>query len=176
MQRSPSLESFVSLLLGFTLALPTAAAASSPVPEVVAETDDEDDPRLQEAQALHGQGQAAYETYDYSSAIAAWTKAYARIEGHPRADQIRHAVVYNLAAARMAQYRVDGDRSQLGLAKKLLEKYSEALGRDAQSELAQVEGKIAEIEALLGENEARAPEPSPPVAPAPPLVDRPPEK
>lgn len=170
-----SLRRAAAVLVGFALAIPNAAAAAPA--QVVDSTGDENDPRLVEAQALHDQGQAAYETYDYPAAIAAWTRAYARIEGHPRAEQIRHAVVYNLAAARMAQFRVDEDKSQLELAKRLLTKYSEALDRDAQSERAQVTGKIAEIDALLGEGDAE-PESTPPPVVVPPTGDddRPPDR
>jgi hypothetical protein len=168
----------VASLVGLMLAVPNVQAASEPTAVEAPGTgsQEEHDPRLDEARRLHDQGQAAYETYDYPSAITAWTKAYASIEGHPRADQIRHAVVYNLAAARMAQYRVDGDETQLGLAKRLLVKYSEALDRDAQAERAQVQGKIAEIDALLDTKE-ETPSPSPP-APVvePPMQDEPPPR
>jgi hypothetical protein len=120
---------------------------------------------------LHREAQAAYETYDYQTAIIAWTRAYERIEGHPRADEIRQGVVYNLAAARMAQYRIDGDRSQLVRAKRLLERYAEALDRGAQAEHAQVAGKIAEIDILLEPQRERDAAPSR-TSPPPQTADR----
>jgi hypothetical protein len=150
------------------LAAPAGARAAPEKLEVEAS-----DPRIDEARAMHREALAAYETYDYLSAIAAWTRAYERVEGHPLADEIRQGVVYNLAAARMAQHRIDGDGAQLVLAKRLLERYAQALDRGAQAEHAQVAGKIAEIDILLRASREAAPAPRPADGSVTPSADQP---
>jgi hypothetical protein len=163
-----------SLALGVALAVavPTHAAIAA---EPTAATTSDDDEQLREAQQLYREGLAAFETYDYPAAIEAWTRAYERVEGHPRSDQIRNGLVYNLAAARVAQYRIDGDRTQLRLAQQLLARYRGAVEHDA-SERAQIDAKLAEVEALLAEDEddESATLPEPVATPAAPPRDAPP--
>jgi tetratricopeptide (TPR) repeat protein len=154
--------------------LPAAAAAAPVVAAIgVARTSQPDadgtDP-LTESKGLYQDGKSKYDLFDYDGAIDAWSKAYAVVPESEDARPIRNALVFNLAVAQRKAFDLDGDVTRLKKAKLLIERYlkeyQQLYGIDPNTaeETAESRAKLAEIEALLAEREAK-PEPVPPPGP-----------
>lgn len=112
------------------------------------------DPAADEARALFEDGQAKYETHDYSGAIEAFTAAYAKAEQIDDADLRDEALArlaFNLARAHASAYDIDEDAEHLSLARRLLADFrghERALGRDpdADTDLQRLERELTERE------------------------------
>lgn len=133
---------------------------------------------MEEARTLYDKGKAAYETFQYQTAIDLWTEAYSKIpEDQPG---IRNRMVYNIAAAQEKQYDVDKNVAHLRQAVLQLEswvKNFKAMYKktpETAEEVAKAEARIDELEAKIAAIESgAAPEPpgeasdDPATAPAP---------
>jgi len=126
----------------------TALAASGPESQA-------EDP-LAEAQRLYQEGRARFDTIDYLGAIDLWTKAYALVRESEETQEIRAALVYNIASARVEAYKVDGEIRHLHQAKFLLKKYLREFDEihgsgswDSFEESAKITKKLQEIDAQI---------------------------
>jgi hypothetical protein len=97
------------------------------------------DPDVQ-ARELFEDGQAKYDTHDYSGAIEAFTAAYRHAEQIDDAtlrDEVLARLGFNLARAHVSAYDVDHDDEHLVLARRLLADFrghERELGRDPDSD------------------------------------------
>jgi tetratricopeptide (TPR) repeat protein len=155
----------VALAVGLTgvqtRAAPRNRRPPPPVPTEPAPAPAEETP-LQRAEQLFRRGVARYEIAKYDEAVQLWTEAYEILEPTLDNKAIRNDLVYNIARAQVEAYRIDHDTRRLRQAKQLLERYLEVYrelaGTDEPSapEVAQAEGRIAEIDAMIREAEQAA--------------------
>lgn len=145
---------------------PETQGPAEPTPETTTTPDVVEDERLVSATEMFAQGVASFETLDYLEAIRMWTQAYRTVEGLDTADTIQSALTFNIAEARMRQFKIDGQTTHLAQATALLERYRESLSDDDDEGQRQIREKLAEI-AELEANVADAgvvvvpPEPTP---------------
>lgn len=132
------------LVLAGVLAL-RIAPPPSPSPEATAE-------------ALFRDGEARYETHDYTGAIEAFTAAYAEAQDIADVllrDEVLSRLAFNLGRAHVDAFDVDGDVQHLVLARKLIADYrghERALGRDPDddTDVLRLEADLAERERSTG--------------------------
>jgi hypothetical protein len=132
-----------------TLVLCLPAAVAPLAPQVAWAGPAVEDPGLAEARELYAKGKAAYETFQYETAIDLWTEAYGKLP----ADQagIRNRMVYNIATAQEKQYDIDKNLDRLRQAVLLLETWSvnfKAMYKataETRAEVERAEARIAEL-------------------------------
>jgi len=107
-----------------TAIAPAAAAAGS---EDAAGPVATEDSQLEEARRLYAEGEARFDTADYSTSIELWTKAFTIVPDSPDAARIKALLIYNIATARERSYEVTGDVSHLRQAKILMEGYAASI-------------------------------------------------
>jgi hypothetical protein len=123
------------------------------------------DPDVQ-ARELFEDGQAKYDTHDYSGAIEAFTAAYRhaeQIEDATVRDEALARLGFNLARAHVSAYDVDQDDEHLMLARRLLADFrghERELGRDPDSDT-----DVQRLEAELAARERKRDEAATAVSP-----------
>ncbi|PRP95545.1 hypothetical protein ENSA5_38280 [Enhygromyxa salina] len=161
-------------------ALSTCAClvAASLVPSLASAAQAED-PAAPEAEAMFRRGQAKYETADYNGAIELWTEAYALVDPSPENASIKALLMYNLAQAHIRAYELDQNAIHLKQAQQLLESFRSNLKvlydnpTQLKEESAKADMRLAEVEAMLAELEAKdeAKDEEPPAVEPPPVVE-----
>jgi tetratricopeptide (TPR) repeat protein len=140
-----------------------------------------EDSSTADAEAIFRRGQTKYETADYNGAIELWTEAYGLIDSTPENASIKALLIYNLAQAHVKAYELDAQEIHLKQAQQLLISFRNnlALLYDEPAQLAEetatVEGKLAEIDAMItaleqakaAAAEQNKPEPEPEPEPEP---------
>lgn len=104
------------------------------------------------ARDAYEEGKVAYETADYIVAVDKFTESFAAADEISEPDlqtQVKSALYYNLGAAQLYAYDLDGDRTRLGKSKDLLNKYLEA-NPDMSDE------EREEVNALIAKGDAKA--------------------
>jgi hypothetical protein len=170
----------VSLLAAVSVAIaaPAAARAGDATGAVQPEDDD-----LARAKSLHEKAQTRYEMFDYVGAIDAWMEAYALLRADGNTREIRNAIVWNIATARIKAYEQDREvkhlHQGLQLMRKYLQEHLDLYGdrEDARAEKDKIQKKVDELGALIKQSEKDDP---PPTAPFPAATaagsDKPPPK
>ncbi|WP_146155255.1 hypothetical protein, partial [Enhygromyxa salina] len=116
---------------------------------------------LAEAKALNKEAEIKYQTAEYEAALALWKRAFAILPDTEDTRTIRNALVYNIAEAHSRAYEVSRNPTHLRKAKILLESYREnhtqLYGDEpaAVQERAQASDRIAQLEQMLADSEAR---------------------
>ncbi len=141
---------------------PARVRAAPPTPPSPPPQETNTDTPLARAEVLYRRGVSRYEVSKYDEAIAMWTEAYDILEATPENRAIRNDLVYNIARAQVQAFRIDDDLRRLRLAKQLLARYLEVYRElsagdpAAEAEIARADRRMAEIDQMLREAEARA--------------------
>jgi hypothetical protein len=147
------------------LAVPSAAFAGPAEPEPSSDPE-----AMNRARDLHERAQTRYEMFDYLGAIDLWLEAYRILKADVTTREIRNAIVWNIATARIKAYEVDKDVRHLHqgllLLRKYLKEFSDMYGTapEAAEEQEKITKKVAELDELI---RTSADEPTP-GAPFPP--------
>lgn len=120
------------------------------------------DPRV-DAETLYETGQAKYETHDYEGAIADFTAAFnlaLELDDELLRDEVLARLAYNLARSHVSAYDVNGNRSHLERARRLLADYrghERQMGRDpdADTDLRVLENELLARERALSSAEPK---------------------
>lgn len=101
-------------------------ATDAPLAVSVSGTEGVDDP-LARVAALINEGQARFDTADFTGAIELWTQAYAALPEDPAVAQGRDLLAYQIAQAHIEAHAMDGQPTHLRKAERLLSRYLEGL-------------------------------------------------
>ncbi|MEZ4453035.1 MAG: hypothetical protein R3B09_26480 [Nannocystaceae bacterium] len=142
----------VCVVMSALPAAPVQAAASA------------DPASIDEARRLYNDGKVRFDTADYDGAIELWTRAYGVLGEGPETQEIRAALIFNLASARFQAYEVEHNVAQLRKARKLLENYLKALPESADR--GETEAWLGKIDEAIARHEADK-EPETPSSPPP---------
>lgn len=124
------------------------AGPAAPVPS-------SDQAAIDRARELHERAQTRYEMFDYMSAIDLWMEAYRILKADESTREVRNAIVWNIASARIKAYEVDKDVTHLHqgllLLRKYLQEFTEMYGNapDAATEHEKITKKVAELDELI---------------------------
>lgn len=170
----------VSVALGVCVASTGLNAAAAPADEPPDAGESDDDAAPNEAQVLYDKGRVAFETADYAAAVAAWTEAYGSVDDTPQGARIKALLIYNIATARERVFDVSQDPAELRQARILLKDFEASIPQlyaadDIAAEQERVQKRIAAVDALLAETQATDSTDDQDPAPAPVVVDDPPE-
>ncbi|GEM_PF-1203969 len=122
----------------------------------------------EQAQELHERAQTRYEMFDFVQAIDLWMEAYRLLKADESTREIRNAIVWNIATARIKAYEVDKDVRHLHqgllLLRKYLQEYVALYGTEpeAAAEKAKIETKLQELSSLINAAQPDEPVPSAP--------------
>jgi hypothetical protein len=170
----------VSLLAAVSVTVPAHAAARASDAFSAAQPEDDD---LARAKSLHEKAQTRYEMFDYVGAIEAWMEAYALLRADGNTREIRNAIVWNIATARIKAYEQDREvkhlHQGLQLMRKYLQEHLDLYGdrEDARAEKDKIQKKVDELGDLIKQSEKDEPPPTAPFpASTPAGGDKPPPK
>jgi hypothetical protein len=89
---------------------------------------------------LINEGQAFFDTADFTAAIERWTRAYAALLDHPDIAAARDLLTYQIAQAHIEAHAIDGQPTHLRKAERLLTRYS--AGRAAEETEARASAEL----------------------------------
>lgn len=110
------------------------------------------------ARKAYDAGNLAYRTSDYIVAVERFLESFAaaeEIEDPELKAQVQSTLYYNLGAAQLYAYDIDGDRTRLVKSKSLLQKYLDSGAAEAAEDREQAMALMAEADAKLAEADAK---------------------
>lgn len=153
----PSVLTSVSLYAALALGPAGAEAGAAPATAAPATAA----PAPSESKQLYDQGKVAFDTAEYDAALVAWVRAFKLTPPGPANRAIRSALALNIAEAHKRAYEVSRNPAHLHAGRQLLDarklELQQGYPQDPTlpDELAKIDERIAELDKLIAESQAR---------------------
>ena len=130
------------------------AASNAVAPRSLPPPAEDEEEAVTRVRDAYEEGKLAYETADYIKAVDKFVESFdaaEEITDPELKQQVQSSLYFNMGAAQLYAYDLDGDRTRLGKSKALLQKYLDANPEVSDEERDQVTALMAEADSKANE-------------------------